>query len=152
MFIVNMIYLHFRIIFLELVASVPIFPPIWSLHYSFIFLNAFSNFLLEEFFFFLGGESDIGSKNQGENENEYMICGICGVGSQMSLFSPVSYFFFFCFRILNSLENTSGWKCLTFFSSTIEYITHLAFQIGEYSTVYGFLYNYVKLLELNINR
>lgn len=128
MFIVNMIYLHFRIIFLELVASVPIFPPIWSLHYSFIFLNAFSNFLSEEFFFFGGG--GIRHRKQKLGREWKWIYDLwnmwCWVPDEF-IFSSQLFFFFFCFRILNSLENTSGWKCLTFFSSTIEYITHLAF-------------------------
>lgn len=37
-----------------------------------------------------------------------------------------------------------------YFFSTIEYITHLPLKIGQYSTLYVFLYHYVKPQELYI--
>lgn len=112
MLIVNMIYLHFRIVFLELAASLHIFLPIWSLHYPFIFLNAFSNFLLEDFF---RGEG-IRHWNQKlgrEWKRIYDLWNMWCWAPDEFIFP--SQLFFFCFMILNSLENTSGWKCLTFF-------------------------------------
>lgn len=139
-----MIYLHFRITFLEVEASVPIFLPIWSLHYPFIFLNAFLNFLLKCIFFPIGG-SDIWNQKLGREWKRIHDLYNMWFGPHISLFSPVSFFFFWsCFMILNSLKNTSGWKCLTFFFFYNRVHNTLCLYSGEYSTVYGFLYHFVK--------